>query len=168
MALWPKAEGACSSSSRTVVVDVSMRLLAMLSQQRATTEDRPRFPNADPVNVSGANSVDARRKRAKCQGMRRQMGMGTLFFVGGLSRFGWARRSMRTRQDSSGGGNGASAHAHCDRGVPLEGYLGLYLDQWSMSPRCLSDFQPEPSHVDLSLKLVVFSQVPPPKSPFSV
>jgi hypothetical protein len=51
--------------------------------------------------VSGANSVDARRKRAKYQGMQ-QMGMGTWFSVSGLSRFGCPRKSMKTRQDEAG------------------------------------------------------------------
>ena len=113
--------------------------------------------------MSGANSVDARRKRAKYQG-KQQMGMGTWFFVGGLSRFGWTRRSMRTRQDSSGGGNGA--RVECSRCTSRR-YLG-YLDQWSMFPRCESEFQSEPFKDDLSLKLVVFRQVPPPLASFSV
>jgi hypothetical protein len=99
MALWPKAGVACWSWSRTVVVGVSMRL-AILQTQRTIAEHRD-FRFSDPVTVSGTNSVDARRKRAKYQGTQ-QIGMGTWFFVGGLSQFGWPRSGMGTRQDEAG------------------------------------------------------------------
>jgi hypothetical protein len=44
MALWPRAEAACWSSSRTKVASVSMQVV-MLSMRRAVTENRDfRFP----------------------------------------------------------------------------------------------------------------------------
>ena len=82
--------------------------------------------------------------------------------LGALSREDFVKET--TRQESSGGGNGA--RVDCSRCTSRR-YLG-YLDQWSMFPRCESEFQSEPFKDDLSLKLVVFRQVPPPLASFSV
>jgi hypothetical protein len=75
MALWPRAEAAWWSSSRAIVEGVSMQLV-VLSRQRSVTEKREFRSPTQSVTVSGADSADARRKRAKYQGMQKT-GMGT-------------------------------------------------------------------------------------------
>jgi hypothetical protein len=135
--------------------------------ERAITEHRE-FRFSDPVNVSGTNSVDARRKRAKYQGMRQTgvIGMGTWFFVGGLSQFGWPRSGMRTRQDEAG--RGRTRPVNSARHVPsLDAILWLSLPMVHVSAMRIR-VSIRTTGGDLSLKLVVFSQVPPPLALFSV